>query len=209
MIPVFWRYLRMPSRIPLSTLLILLAAVLIFATPPGVQAQAGLSGVVTDPSGSAVANVLVTATNEGTSRAREEKTGADGVYKFSLPPGDYFVKFTATGFKTADITSLTKSVTETAGFDQVQPHEPAPAAPPASDALTWHGITLYGAYDVGVGWVSHGLPENGYNYEGASLVNRNGYQTSIPHRTEQPAADGCGHQGQGRVSAWLVRCVQR
>ena len=42
--------------------------------------------------------------------------------------------------------------------------------------LTWHGITLYGAYDVGVGWVSHGLPENGYNYEGASLVNRNGYQ---------------------------------
>jgi predicted porin len=43
-------------------------------------------------------------------------------------------------------------------------------------ALTWHGITLYGAYDVGVGYVSHGLPENGYNYEGESLVNRNGYQ---------------------------------
>src|SRR6201999_794103 len=42
--------------------------------------------------------------------------------------------------------------------------------------LTWRGITLYGAYDIGVGWVSHGLPENGYNYEGASLVNRNGYQ---------------------------------
>jgi predicted porin len=40
--------------------------------------------------------------------------------------------------------------------------------------LTWHGITLYGAYDVGVGWVSHGLRENGYNYEGESLVNRNG-----------------------------------
>ena len=40
--------------------------------------------------------------------------------------------------------------------------------------LTWHGVTLYGAYDVGVGWVSHGLPENGYNYEGEALVNRNG-----------------------------------
>jgi predicted porin len=49
-------------------------------------------------------------------------------------------------------------------------------APPAHDELTWHGITLYGAYDIGVGWVSHGLPENGYNYEGASLVNRNGYE---------------------------------
>jgi predicted porin len=42
--------------------------------------------------------------------------------------------------------------------------------------LTWHGVTLYGAYDIGFGWVSHGLPENGYNYEGESLVNRNGYQ---------------------------------
>src|SRR5580704_14232538 len=40
--------------------------------------------------------------------------------------------------------------------------------------LTWHGITLYGAYDLGVGWVSHGLPENGVNYEGEALVNRNG-----------------------------------
>ena len=22
--------------------------------------------------------------------------------------------------------------------------------------LSWHGVTLYGAYDIGVGWVSHG-----------------------------------------------------
>jgi predicted porin len=42
--------------------------------------------------------------------------------------------------------------------------------------LTWHGITVYGAYDIGAGWVSHGLPENGYNYEGGSLVNRNGFE---------------------------------
>src|ERR1700679_2652123 len=59
------------------------------------------------------------------------------------------------------------------------------AAPPASCTnvkeffatdcpLTWYGITLFGAYDIGVGWVSHGLPENAYNYEGESLVNRNG-----------------------------------
>jgi len=40
--------------------------------------------------------------------------------------------------------------------------------------LTWYGITLYGTYDIGVGWVSHGLRENGYNYEGESLVNKNG-----------------------------------
>src|ERR1700739_3839011 len=65
--------------------------------------------------------------------------------------------------------------------------QPAPGDPPSSTSctnfhefvatdcsLTWNGITLYGSYDVGVGWVSHGLPENGYNYEGESLVNRNG-----------------------------------
>lgn len=40
--------------------------------------------------------------------------------------------------------------------------------------LTWYGITIFGSFDVGVGWVSHGLPENGYNYEGESLLNRNG-----------------------------------
>ena len=40
--------------------------------------------------------------------------------------------------------------------------------------LSWYGITVYGTYDIGLGWVSHGLAENGYNYEGESLVNRNG-----------------------------------
>jgi predicted porin len=64
-----------------------------------------------------------------------------------------------------------------------QQTEPAVAAAPASQSapkdpdaplLSWHGITIYGAIDVGVGWVSHGLPENGFNYEGESLVNRNG-----------------------------------
>ena len=198
MIPVFWRYLRMPSRISLSTLLVLFAALLIFATPPGVQGQAGLSGAVTDPSGDAVAN-------KGTSQAREEKTGTDGVYKLSLPSSDDRVKFIAAGYRTAGIEPVAKNFIGTLDFDQAQPHEPAPPAAPASDALTWHGITLYGAYDIGVGWVSHGLPENGYNYEGASLVNRNGYQTSIPHCTEQLAADGAGRQGQGRVSCLAGR----
>jgi predicted porin len=64
---------------------------------------------------------------------------------------------------------------------QTQPKTPDPCTSShdfatTDCALTWHGITLYGAYDIGIGYVSHGLPENGYNYEGESLVNRNGYQ---------------------------------
>src|SRR6202050_2436655 len=55
--------------------------------------------------------------------------------------------------------------------------------------LTWHGITLFGAYDAGVGYVSHGLPENATNYEGESLVNRTGYQHRFllePNNLQQP-----------------------
>jgi predicted porin len=43
--------------------------------------------------------------------------------------------------------------------------------------LTWHGITLFGTYDAGIGWVSHGLPTNPNNYEGEALVNRNGNES--------------------------------
>ena len=68
---------------------------------------------------------------------------------------------------------------QTAGTTGAKPPDPCTSGREFATTdctLTWHGITLYGAYDIGIGWVSHGLPENGYNYEGASLVNRNGYQ---------------------------------
>ncbi len=84
----------------------------------------------------------------------------------------------------------------------------APAAPPTPDAcasvqefratdcsLSWHGITLYGAYDVGVGWVSHGLPENGYNYEGESLVNRNANQSRFLIAPNNLSQTGLGIRG--------------
>ena len=61
--------------------------------------------------------------------------------------------------------------------------------------LTWHGITLYGAYDVGFGWVSHGLPENGHNYEGESLVNRNGYQRRFLVAPNNLSQTGLGIRG--------------
>jgi predicted porin len=85
---------------------------------------------------------------------------------------------------------------------------PAPAAPATPEAcasfqdfvatacpLTWHGITIYGAYDVGVGWVSHGLPENGYNYEGESLVNRNGNNSRFVLAPNNLQQTGLGIKG--------------
>jgi hypothetical protein len=46
-------------------------------------------------------------------------TGADGAYKFSLlPPGTYRVTFRATGFKTAEVSSVVVNVTETPVLDR-------------------------------------------------------------------------------------------
>ena len=72
-------------------------------------------------------------------------------------------------------------------------------------ALTWHGITVYGAYDGGVGWVSHGLPENGYNYEGESLVNRNGYQHRFLFAPNNLQQTGLGIRGKEEfLHGWFV-----
>jgi len=79
-----------------------------------------ITGTVTDPSGGAVANATVTATNIGTNQSRDDKTGGDGVYKFSLlQPGNYRLKFSAAGFKTADVPSVTVITTETTNANQV------------------------------------------------------------------------------------------
>ena len=72
-------------------------------------------------------------------------------------------------------------------------------------SLTWHGITVYGAYDVGVGYVSHGLPENGYNYEGESLVNRNGYEHRFLVAPNNLSQTGLGIRGKVEFSpGWFV-----
>ncbi len=73
----------------------------------------GLAGTVTDPSGAVLPNVRVTATDIATGQARTATTGNDGNYRFSLlPPGNYKVEFSTTGFKEAEVPSVTINVTE-------------------------------------------------------------------------------------------------
>jgi predicted porin len=75
----------------------------------------------------------------------------------------------------------------------------------APSTLTWHGITLYGAYDVGVGWVSHGMPENGSNYEGESLVNRNGNGSRFVLAPNNLQQTGLGLKGKEEFApGWSV-----
>ena len=90
--------------------------------------------------------------------------------------------------------SLVEAPAQNQAPAQPQTSEPA-TAPTNADALTWHGITLYGAYDIGLGWVSHGLPVNGYNYEGESLVNRNGAQARFVVAPNNLQQTGFGIRG--------------
>src|ERR1700683_5293248 len=72
-------------------------------------------------------------------------------------------------------------------------------------ALTWHGITVYGAYDVGVGWVSHGLPQSPYNYEGSSLVNRNANGSRFLIEPNNLSQTGLGIRGKEEFApGWSV-----
>ncbi len=76
-------------------------------------------GTVTDPSGAIMANAKVTLTSLATNQARTAITGPSGDYKFSfLPPGDYTLDFSATGFNAARVASVTVNVTETETFNQ-------------------------------------------------------------------------------------------
>jgi predicted porin len=107
--------------------------------------------------------------------------------------------------------SLTRACGQGATVDtKTQPKSPDPCTSghgfaTTDCALTWHGITLYGAYDVGVGWVSHGLPENGYNYEGESLVNRNGYQHRFLVAPNNLSQTGLGIRGKEEfLPGWSV-----
>ena len=62
-------------------------------------ATGALTGTLRDSSGAVVPNATVTVTSIGTAQVRTTTTSADGTYKIGLlPPGNYSLKFEATGF---------------------------------------------------------------------------------------------------------------
>jgi predicted porin len=176
-------YVPTAASLSLGQLFLLLLWLVMGTFPALAQTGASLSGTVTDQTGAALPDVAVTIKSVDARATRTVATDGVGHFQASgLPAGRVEVRLTKRGFADETRTGITLAVGQEATVDiRMQRSTPDACASGHEFAttdctLTWHGITLYGAYDIGVGWVSHGLPENGYNYEGASLVNRNGYE---------------------------------
>ncbi len=173
---------------------------------------ASLSGLVTNQTGAPLRDVTVTIKNLDTRETRTIPTDAGGRYQTSgLPAGRFEIRAAKSGFAEETRAGISLAADQGATVDiQMQRKGPDPCMnghefATTDCALSWHGITLYGAYDVGVGWVSHGLPVNGYNYEGESLVNRNGYQSRFLVAPNNLQQTGLGVRGKEEFApGWSV-----
>jgi len=97
------------------------AVLFVCAAPAWAQSATtgALTGTVTDPSGGVISGASVAVSSKATGQERTATTDASGVFKFSLvPPGNYSVKFSASGFQTSTVESVTINVTETAVLNQ-------------------------------------------------------------------------------------------
>jgi predicted porin len=189
-----------------------LALFLCPALPAWAQTGGSLSGEVTDQTGAALPDVAVTIKNLDTGAVRTITTDAGGHYQASsLAPGRFVIRAAKPGFGDETRSGISLAVGQDGTVDIKMRRSTSDACASGHEfattdcSLTWHGITLYGAYDVGVGWVSHGLPENGYNYEGESLVNRNGYQHRFVVAPNNLQQTGFGIRGKEEfLPGWSV-----
>ncbi len=213
-----WKTLTRAGYIPTAASLLLARPFLLLlwlaiaAFPVWAQTGASISGMVTDQAGAALRDVAVTIKNVDTGATRTITTDGGGHYRASgLPLGRFEIRAAKQGFADETRTGISLAVGQDAMVDIKMLRSTPDACASGHEfatsdcALTWHGITLYGAYDAGVGWVSHGLPGNGYNYEGESLVNRNGYQHRFLIAPNNLSQTGLGIRGKVEfLPGWSV-----
>src|SRR5262249_25164608 len=82
------------------------------------EVSAGITGRVTDPSGSAIVNATVTAKDVDRGTEWPTTTNMDGIYSFPrVPVGTYSLKVEAKGFKTSVQSNLTLELNQRARLD--------------------------------------------------------------------------------------------
>jgi carboxypeptidase family protein len=106
------------KSVPLSLVSFLFLLLTAITFTPIVRAQqtlGGVTGTVTDASGGAVPDAVVTLVAEATNLTRTQKTNESGVYSFvDLPIGTYTLTFAHDGFQTQKISSVTVQAYRTA-----------------------------------------------------------------------------------------------
>src|SRR5271163_4781921 len=103
-------------RTLLSTFTVSSVMLILFAAPL-IQGQTSATGALTitvrDASGGVIPGASLTVNNSA-GVTRTQVTNSDGSYTFPLlPPGDYRVSITATGFRPLNVPSVTVHVAET------------------------------------------------------------------------------------------------
>jgi Carboxypeptidase regulatory-like domain len=106
------------NRIGLAALLVLSSLSMPIVLAPCAQAQqtlGGITGTVTDKTGSVLPETVVTIVGDQTSLTRTQKTNPNGSYDFvNLPIGTYTLTFTHEGFQSEKIPSITVQADRTA-----------------------------------------------------------------------------------------------
>src|SRR5215470_2570082 len=94
---------------------------LVLLLSPAILAQVTtgtITGAVTDPSGAAVPNAHVTATNVGTALSRSVESNGEGEYRIEfLPVGEYSVEISAPGFRKVVQKNIVLEVNQAARVD--------------------------------------------------------------------------------------------
>ncbi|MGB7283478.1 MAG: carboxypeptidase regulatory-like domain-containing protein [Candidatus Acidiferrum sp.] len=205
-------YVPTAASLPLAPLFLLLLWLVMGVFPAWAQTGASLSGLVTDQTGAVIPDVALTIKNVGTGVTRTITTDGAGHFQASgLPAGRFAIRAAKQGFADETRGGVSLAVGQDATVDITMQKSTPDACASGHEfattdcSLTWHGVTVYGAYDVGVGWVSHGLPDNGYNYEGESLVNRNGNQSRFIIAPNNLQQTGLGVRGKEEfLPGWSV-----
>jgi len=102
-------------KVSLCTLALAIAAAL---PAPGQETSASITGRVTDPSGAAIVNAQVTATDQQRGTNWPTMTNVDGVYAFPrIPVGTYELRIEAPGFKVFLQPGVTLEINQRARID--------------------------------------------------------------------------------------------
>jgi hypothetical protein len=115
----------MPKKIGLVIFLAALSVCMPFVLTPQAQAQqtlGGVTGTVTDKTGSVLPDTVVTIVGDQTKLTRSQKANANGAYDFvNLPIGTYTLTFTHDGFQTQKVPTITVQADRTATVNATLP----------------------------------------------------------------------------------------